>query len=195
MVHALLIFWGKDGWHFNLDGGKEKRPLDFLVGGRVELKIVTLGFGWLFLSGKYPRTGPFWHGRKKKVCLAGHTYNVIIIYFTNWDFFFLRKKRGTDHRQGPWLYQDGIWLYQVKRGCKVILNINIGAGVRAWSWDYSAFVDAFMEVKDDRYEHPSGSWNRWKWTTCYWNSREVAVTSLRRREPSEEIHHEGGQGD
>lgn len=173
--------------------GRRNDQLDFLVGGRVELKIITLGFGWLFLSGKYPRTGPFWLGRKEKVCLAGHTYNVIIIYFTNWDFF-LRKKRGTNHRQEPWLYQDGIWLYQAKAGCKVILNINIGAGVTAWSWDYSDFVDAFMEVKDDQYEHPSGSWHRWTWTTCHWNSHEVAVTSLRRRELSEEIHHEGGQG-
>lgn len=134
-----------------------------------------------------------WQERKS---LSSRTYiQCHYNLFYKLRFFFLRKKRGTDHRQRPWLYQDGIWLYQVKRGCKVILNINIGAGVRAWSWDYSGFVDAFMEVKDDRYEHPSGSWNRWKWTTCYWNSREVAVTSLRRREPSEEIHHEGGQGD
>lgn len=29
----------------------------------------------------------------------------------------------------------------------MILNINIGTGVRAWSLDYSSFVDAFLEVK------------------------------------------------
>ena len=43
----------------------------------------------------------------------------------------------------------------------MILNINIGTGVRAWSLDYSSFVDAFLEVKDDQCEYPSGSWHRW----------------------------------